>query len=86
MKVYNPPLPGLEELAPGVWLYPGDMEGAAYVGSIKSNRFHRSTCWYGGRVLPANRICFQSGPAAASYGYGPCSKCKPLEEPLPETA
>lgn len=80
MTIYNLPLPGLEELAPGVWRYPGDTERTAYLGSIRSSKFHRPTCWHGQRILPSNQICFQDGEAAVNYGYAPCEKCKPLQD------
>lgn len=79
MDLYNLPLPGLEELAPGVWRYPGDTERINYLGSIRSDKFHRPACWHASRILPTNQVCFRDGAAADSYNYSPCSKCKPTE-------
>jgi len=78
MRSFNPPLPGLAELAPGVWRCPGSAEGATYAGSIKSDKFHKLACRHAQRLLPANRICFQDRGAAVSYGYRPCGACKPI--------
>lgn len=82
MDVYNLPLPGMKELAPGVWRYSGDEQEVAFAGSIRSDKFHRPVCWHAHQILPANRVCFRDRKAAVSYGYEPCTKCKPaLERP-----
>lgn len=80
MDVYNLPLPGMEELAPGVWRYCGEEEEAPFAGSIRSDKVHRPDCWHARQILPINRVCFRDREAAVNYGYSPCSKCKPLEE------
>ncbi len=80
MDVYNLPLPGMEELAPGVWRYSGDERGVSFAGSIHSTKFHRLVCWHAHQILPVNRVCFRDRRAAVDYGYQGCSKCKPLAE------
>ncbi len=79
MQVYTPPLTGLEELAPGVWLCPGGRAGAAFVGSRQSARFHALACWFGRQIRPQNQVCFSDADAALAFGYAPCSRCRPLE-------
>lgn len=80
-RSYTIPLPGMVELAPGVWRCPGGGAGAAFVGSARSAKFHRPTCWHARQIIPENRICFLDWRATREYGYVPCSKCKPLQEP-----
>jgi micrococcal nuclease len=48
-----------------------------FVGSIKSNKFHRPDCKWADRIKPANRIWFSSAKHARSKGYEPCKTCKP---------
>jgi micrococcal nuclease len=76
---YNPPLPGMVELAPGVWRLRDSGRRPLFVGSARSRRFHTLACGHGARIRPANRLGFASHAAAASYGYRPCLLCKPVE-------
>ena len=48
---------------------------AAYIGNVKSKRFHRPSC----HLLPAekNRTQFKSREQAVKRGYIPCGKCHP---------
>jgi hypothetical protein len=48
-----------------------------FVGSVKSNKFHRPNCRWADRIKPANRIWFSSAKHARSKGYEPCKTCKP---------
>ena len=75
------PWPGVparaEALAEGVWRCPGGIEGAAYVGSAQSNKFHNPHCQWAEKIKSENRLCFASREAALAYGYVPCKVCKP---------
>jgi len=62
---------------PGVWLCPGGTEGAAYVGSAASDKFHRLGCYQASRIGAEVRLCFASREAAVGYGYEPCGTCNP---------
>lgn len=64
-------------LAAGVWPCPDSTEGALFVGSDKSNKFHRPNCEWALKIKPDNRLCFISKAAALSFGYLPCGVCKP---------
>lgn len=64
-------------IAAGVWNCPGSTAGAAYVGSRKSDKFHSPSCYHVDKILPENRICFESRATAVNYGYGPCGTCRP---------
>jgi hypothetical protein len=75
--LYNPPLPGMIELAPGVWRLQDSDRRPAFIGSAHSRRFHTSACGHGARIRPANRLGFESAVAASTYGYRPCLLCKP---------
>jgi hypothetical protein len=73
----SPFLPGMAEFAPGVWHHLGGTREAAFVGSMKRDKFHDPICGHGRRILDANRLCFVDWEAAVRYGYGPCGVCKP---------
>lgn len=62
---------------PGVWLCPEGTEGAAYVGSAASDKFHKLGCHQASRIGAAVRLCFASREAAVGYGYEPCGTCNP---------
>lgn len=51
--------------------------GCAYVGSVKSNKYHYSDCEWAQKISPSNIICFSSPSDARSKGYIPCRVCKP---------
>jgi len=72
-----PAPPAGDYLAPGVWRCPNSVEGAAYVGSAESDKFHYISCRHAENIEPGNRICFASREAAVNYGYVPCGVCKP---------
>ncbi|HOO90157.1 MAG TPA: thermonuclease family protein [Syntrophales bacterium] len=52
-------------------------DAGPYVGSDTSNRFHRPSCHYAGRIRSEHRIYFESRADAQRYGYIPCSVCCP---------
>jgi len=62
---------------PSSWLCPDTLEGAAYVSSVNSDKFHKPSCGYVGRILPENRLCFANRETAISAGKIPCGVCKP---------
>jgi len=72
-----PAPPAGDYLAPGVWRCPNSVEGAAYVGSAESDKFHYIWCRYAEKIDPGNRICFASREAALNYSYVPCGVCDP---------
>ncbi|MFW6116302.1 MAG: MBL fold metallo-hydrolase [bacterium] len=69
--------PDRNYIGDGVWNCPTSMDGAAYTGSRKSDKFHYLGCHYVDRIYAENRICFASRSAAVNYGYVPCGVCKP---------
>jgi competence protein ComEC len=52
-------------------------QSGAYVGSIKSDVFHKPDCRYVKKILPENMIWFSSREDALSKGYKPCKVCNP---------
>jgi hypothetical protein len=71
------PPPGSEVLADGVWRCPSNTDGAAYVGSKESDKFHYLDCRWAKEIKDENRICFATRDAAVAYGYVPCGVCRP---------
>ena len=71
------PTPQHDYIAPGVWFCPYSFAGAAYVGSITSDKFHYPGCYHVKNIAVANLICFQDRASATNYGYVPCGSCKP---------
>jgi len=59
------------------WACPSSLEGALYVASSSSNKFHRVGCHFIDKILAENRICFSSREAAAASGRQPCGACNP---------
>lgn len=49
----------------------------AYVGSIKSDKYHYPSCRYAKAILPENQIWFATEAEAIAAGYEPCGVCKP---------
>ena len=49
----------------------------AYPGNKQSRRFHLSTCAFGKRIKPQNRIVFQRQWDAYGEGYAPAKRCLP---------
>ncbi|NLM52842.1 MAG: MBL fold metallo-hydrolase [Firmicutes bacterium] len=48
-----------------------------YLGSIKSDKYHKPTCRHAKKILPENEIWFTSIQDAKTQGYVPCGVCKP---------
>ena len=48
-----------------------------YVGSTKSDKYHKPSCRYAKNILPENEIWFASKEEAAAAGYSRCGTCKP---------
>lgn len=48
-----------------------------YIGSVESNKYHKSTCRWAKKILEENRIYFSSKAEATGAGYSPCGTCKP---------
>jgi len=48
-----------------------------FVGSMKSNKYHYSTCVMAKRIYPKNLIVFENPESAIKMGYSPCRICKP---------
>lgn len=53
----------------------GTPSWAVYVGSTQSDKYHKLSCYWAGRVNPENRIYFRSKSHAENEGYKPCSQC-----------
>lgn len=49
----------------------------AFVGSVKSDKYHRPGCRWAERIAPANEIWFASVAEARAQGYKPCGTCRP---------
>lgn len=49
----------------------------SYVGSSKSNKYHRPSCIWANRIKPSNLVSFSSKEEAIKAGYAPCKVCKP---------
>lgn len=50
---------------------------ATYIGSVESDKYHKSTCRWAKKILEENRIYFSSKAEATGAGYSPCGTCKP---------
>lgn len=48
-----------------------------YLGSIKSDKYHKPDCKHAKSIKPENRIIFYSVEEAKEKGYVPCKVCKP---------
>lgn len=48
-----------------------------YVGSVKSNKYHYSTCRWAKRIKSENMVTFESAKEALGAGYVPCKVCRP---------
>jgi len=48
-----------------------------FVGSSKSDKYHRCECEWAGKISRDNLLCFKSRSHASSIGYQPCKVCKP---------
>jgi micrococcal nuclease len=63
----------------GLWgAAPQDPEAkGAFVGSVRSNKYHYPDCRWAERISPANEIWFDSAADARAQGYEPCGACRP---------
>jgi hypothetical protein len=63
----------------GTWRCPTDseMDGASYVASDESDKFHCLDCEWAEKISPRNRLCFGSYEAAINAGFAPCQVCEP---------
>ena len=68
---------GAGNVASGVWRCPAGAQGARYVGSITSRKYHCPECGWARRIAPENRLCFADRAAARAFGYLPCGICEP---------
>lgn len=50
---------------------------AQFVGSKKSNKYHKQECQWAQRISQYNRIEFRSAEDAIAAGYQPCRVCSP---------
>jgi hypothetical protein len=50
---------------------------AGYVGSILSDKYHRTRCRKGSQIPPENQVFFPSVADARKAGYRPCRICRP---------
>ena len=48
-----------------------------YVGSRKSDKYHKPSCHSANAIKPANEIWFGSREDAEEHGYVPCKNCNP---------
>lgn len=68
-----------EQTGMGLWTapQPSPQVEIAYVGSIKSDKYHYPSCRYVGQIYPENLIGFSSAAEAKAMGYVPCKGCNP---------
>lgn len=52
-------------------------EPACYVGSARSEKFHRPDCRSASEIGPGNLVCFETREEAVTAGYVPCRVRKP---------
>ena len=71
------PPPGVALVATGVWKCPAGAEGARYVGSSESDKFHNPYCAHAKKIEDEYRLCFLDKPSAIAYGYVACGVCRP---------
>lgn len=51
--------------------------GKKYVGSKESDKYHYPSCKWVEKILPENKIWFDSEKDARAVGYSPCGTCNP---------
>jgi micrococcal nuclease len=62
----------------GIWkLPPPARKEKVYVGSHRSNRFHRPSCKYAAEIANDDREEYKTRDAAFDAGKSPCRECKP---------
>jgi competence protein ComEC len=49
----------------------------AFVGSVKSNKYHNPSCQWAKKISPQNEIWFTGSADAQARGYVPCGVCHP---------
>jgi beta-lactamase superfamily II metal-dependent hydrolase len=49
----------------------------AFVGSVKSNKYHYPSCQWAEKIKPSNEIWFTGSADARAHGYVPCGVCHP---------
>ena len=59
-----------------------DKEGAYFVGSKWSDKFHNPYCTWAQKIKPEDRVIFLSVKDAEHAGYVPCKLCKPGPYPV----
>lgn len=52
-------------------------QSGQYVGSVKSDKYHKPSCRYAEAIDPGNEIWFDTEEEATAAGYQPCGVCKP---------
>jgi len=57
-----------------------EKDDAKYYGSMKSDKYHRSSCRYVEKIKAENLIEFDSVKEAREAGYVACKVCKPPRE------
>ncbi len=70
-----------QESGRGLWARntetPTSKPKGAYVGSVKSNKYHYPNCMWAKEIHPENEIWFDSTSEAKARGYVPCKVCNP---------
>lgn len=64
----------------GIWGQPQKLsipQSGQFVGSIKSDKFHRPTCQWAKKIEKENQIWFKDKNQAIQQKYQACSVCKP---------
>ena len=61
----------------GTMIIPSPVDQGAYVGSIKSDKYHYPNCRHAESIQPVNKIWFKTKAEAEAKGYVPCKVCKP---------
>lgn len=56
---------------------PASQPAKKYVGSVNSDKYHRSSCEWARKIKPNNEIWFSSAEDAHSQGYVACKVCRP---------
>jgi hypothetical protein len=49
----------------------------AFVGSVKSNKYHYPSCQWAEKIKPSNEIWFTGSEDARTHGYVSCGVCHP---------
>ena len=54
-----------------------DAADGTLVASTRSDKYHLPSCPSAGKILPENKVWFDSAEEAEASGYSPCGRCKP---------